>query len=159
IRRVLKHLPSKRQTLFFSATMPSEIAKLAHDMLHDPVRLNLQRQAAPATGITQAGYPGAQHLKSALLVAILRRGDMNQALDFTRTKHRADKVARYLVQQGVRAERIHGNRSQSQRTFALEGFKAGKHRVLVATDIAARGIDVEALGHVVNYDVPAQPED
>jgi ATP-dependent RNA helicase RhlE len=159
IRRVLKHIPSKRQTLFFSATMPNEIGRLASDMLHDPVRLNLQRQAAPATGITQAVYPVPQHLKSSLLVAILKRGDMNQALVFTRTKHRADKVARFLVQQGVRAERIHGNRSQSQRTFALEGFKSGKHRVLVATDIAARGIDVEALGHVVNYDVPGQPED
>src|SRR5262245_17466759 len=159
IKRVLRHLPPRRQTLFFSATMPGPIGALAGEMLHDPVRLNLQRQAAPATGITQAVYPVPQHLKPALLLAILKRGDMDQALVFTRTKHRADRVAKYLVREGVRAERIHGNRSQSQRTLALEGFKSGRFRVLVATDIAARGIDVEALGHVVNFDVPKAPED
>jgi ATP-dependent RNA helicase RhlE len=159
IKRVLRHIPAKRQTLFFSATMPGPIGSLASEMLRDPVRLNLQRQAAPATGITQAVYPVPQHLKPALLLAILRRGDMQQALVFTRTKHRADRVAKYLVREGVRAERIHGNRSQSQRTLALAGFKDGRFRVLVATDIAARGIDVEALGHVVNFDVPGQPED
>ncbi|HEX5010873.1 MAG TPA: DEAD/DEAH box helicase [Planctomycetota bacterium] len=159
IKRVLRHLPPRRQTLFFSATMPGPIGALASEMLHDPVRLNLQRQAAPATGITQAVYPVPQHLKPALLLAILERGDMEQALVFTRTKHRADRVAKFLVHGGVRAERIHGNRSQSQRTQALEGFKSGRYRVLVATDIAARGIDVEALGHVVNFDVPKAPED
>ncbi|HSE28642.1 MAG TPA: DEAD/DEAH box helicase [Gemmatimonadales bacterium] len=159
IRRVLRHLPAKRQTLFFSATMPAPIVTLTREMLHDPATINLQRQAAPAVGITQAVYPVPQELKGALLVALLERGEMNEALAFTRTKHRANRLQAYLVKAGVKAERIHGNRSQAQRTEALEGFKAGKYRVLVATDIASRGIDVEALGHVVNFDVPLVPED
>jgi ATP-dependent RNA helicase RhlE len=159
IRRVLKHLPVKRQTLFFSATMPPPIALLTRDMLHDPASINLQRQAAPASGITQAVYPVRQDVKASLLLSLLARGDMREALVFTRTKHRADRVARYLVRHGIKAERIHGNRSQPQRTAALAGFKNGTFRVLVATDIAARGIDVEALGHVVNFDVPMVPDD
>jgi ATP-dependent RNA helicase RhlE len=159
IRRVLRHIPAKRQTLFFSATMPPPIALLTRDILKDPVTFNLQRQAAPATGITQAVYPVPQDLKTSLLLSLLRSGVVQDALVFTRTKHRADRVARYLVRHGLRAERIHGNRSQSQRTAALAGFKDGTFRVLVATDIAARGIDVEALGHVVNFDVPVVPED
>jgi len=160
IKKILRHLPStKRQTLFFSATMPPPIAALAQEMLHKPVTLNLQRKAAPATGITQAVYPVSQDLKSALLVALLKRGDMPQALVFTRTKHRANRLASQLVTAGIKAERIHGNRSQSQRTQALAGFKDGNYQVLVATDIAARGIDVEALGHVVNFDVPVAAED
>jgi len=104
-------------------------------------------------------YPVHQELKSALFLALLQRGDMKEALVFTRTKHRANRLAEYLVKKGINAERIHGNRSQAQRTAALKGFKDGKYRVLVATDIAARGIDVEALGHVVNFDVPNVPED
>jgi ATP-dependent RNA helicase RhlE len=160
IKKVLRHLPTKkRQTLFFSATMPAPIASLAQEMLQKPVTLNLQRQAAPAKGITQAVYPVAADLKSALLVALLKRGDMPQALVFTRTKHRANRLASQLVTAGIKAERIHGNRSQSQRTQALAGFKDGTYQVLVATDIAARGIDVEALGHVVNFDVPVAAED
>ncbi|HEX8724982.1 MAG TPA: DEAD/DEAH box helicase [Gemmatimonadaceae bacterium] len=159
IRKILRHLPAKRQTLFFSATMPPPIAQLTREMLHRPVTLNVERQAAPAVGITQAVYPVPPELKSALLVALLERGDMSQALVFTRTKHRANRVAEFLVKRGIKAERIHGNRSQAQRTAALDGFKRGVHRVLVATDIAARGIDVEALGHVVNFDVPNVPED
>ena len=159
IRRVLRHLPARRQTLFFSATIPAPIATLSGEMLRDPVRINLARQAAPAVGITQAVYPVAQELKSALLLALLARGEMQEALVFTRTKHRADRLAQYLVRQGVEAVRIHGNRSQAQRTQALAGFKSGRYRVLVATDIAARGIDVVALGHVVNFDVPVVPED
>ena len=159
IRRVLKHIPAKRQTLFFSATMPPPIALLTRDILKDPVTINLQRHAAPATGITQAVYPVPQDLKSSLLLSLLREGIVQDALVFTRTKHRADRVARYLVRHGLKAERIHGNRSQPQRTAALAGFKDGTFRVLVATDIAARGIDVEALGHVVNFDVPMVPED
>jgi ATP-dependent RNA helicase RhlE len=123
------------------------------------VTLNLQRQSAPAKGITQAVYPVAQDLKSGLLVELLKRGDMPQALVFTRTKHRANRLASQLVTNGIKAERIHGNRSQSQRTQALAGFKNGEYQVLVATDIAARGIDVEALGHVVNFDVPLAAED
>ncbi len=160
IKKILRHLPkTKRQTLFFSATMPAPIAALSHEMLNKPVTLNLQRQAAPAKGITQAVYPVSQDLKSALLVELLKRGDMPQALVFTRTKHRANRLASQLVTHGIKAERIHGNRSQSQRTQALAGFKAGSYQVLVATDIAARGIDVEALGHVVNFDVPVAAED
>ena len=159
IRRVLKHIPAKRQTLFFSATMPGPIGALASEMLKNPVAINLQRQAAPAVGITQAVYPVPQDLKAALFIALLNRGILREALVFTRTKHRANRLAEHLVRAQVAAERIHGNRSQNQRTEALAGFKAGKYRVLVATDIAARGIDVEALSHVVNFDVPAVPED
>jgi ATP-dependent RNA helicase RhlE len=159
IRKILRHLPAKRQTLFFSATMPEPILALTRDMLRDPVRINLQRQAAPAVGITQAVYPVAQELKSALFLALLRRGDMEEALVFTRTKHRADRLQKFLVRSGIAAERIHGNRSQPQRTAALAGFKSGKYRVLVATDIAARGIDIVELGHVVNFDVPKVAED
>jgi ATP-dependent RNA helicase RhlE len=159
IRRVLRHIPQKRQTLFFSATMPPPIAQLAREMLTNPATINLERQSTPATGITQAIYPVAQELKSALFLALLKRGDLKQALVFTRTKHRANRLCEFLVRHGVAADRIHGNRSQAQRTAALDGFKNGRFPVLVATDIAARGIDVEALGHVVNFDVPLVPAD
>ncbi len=159
IRKILKVIPVKRQTLFFSATVPAPIAQLAGDMLKNPVRINIQRSSAPAVGITQAVYPVPQELKSALFLALLKRGDMKDTLVFTRTKHRANRLAEFLVKNGISAERIHGNRSQQQRVAALEGFKTGKFRVLVATDIAARGIDVEELGHVVNFDVPPAPED
>jgi ATP-dependent RNA helicase RhlE len=159
IRRILKYLPARRQTLFFSATMPPEIAKLAAEMLRNAVVLQRQRQASPAAGITQAVYPVPQELKAALLSHLLKRGDIVQALVFTRTKHRADRVQKHLVRERIEAERIHGNRSQAQRTAALAGFKTGRYPVLVATDIAARGIDVDALGHVVNFDVPQVPDD
>jgi ATP-dependent RNA helicase RhlE len=159
IRRVLRHIPKRRQTLFFSATMPAAIATLASEMLKQPVMINLQRQAAPAIGITQAVYPVPQDLKGALLLELLKRDILREALVFTRTKHRANRLADHLVKNRINAERIHGNRSQAQRTAALAGFKRGKFRVLVATDIAARGIDVEALSHVVNFDVPAVPDD
>jgi ATP-dependent RNA helicase RhlE len=159
IRKILRYVPAKRQTLFFSATMPPPIAALTGEMLRHPVTIQRERQAAPASGITQAVYPVSQGLKPVLLVDLLRRGDVKQALVFTRTKHRANRLADHLVKAGVRAERIHGNRSQSQRTAALEGFKNGTFPVLVATDIAARGIDVDELGHVVNFDVPLVPDD
>ena len=159
IRKILRQLPAKRQTLFFSATMPPPIQQLTKEMLHNPVMIQTQRQAAPASGITQAIYPVSQELKSQLLLTLLTRGDITQALVFTRTKHRANRLADFLVRNKINAERIHGNRSQSQRQKALEGFKDGKYPVLVATDIAARGIDVNALGHVVNFDVPMVPED
>ena len=159
IRRVLKHIPARRQTLFFSATMPPPIGALASDLLKHPVMINLQRTAAPAAGITQAVYPVAQDLKAQLFVHLLERGLVREALVFTRTKHRANRLTEHLLHHRVTAARIHGNRSQSQRMEALRGFKSGKYRVLVATDIAARGIDVEALSHVVNFDVPAAPED
>jgi ATP-dependent RNA helicase RhlE len=159
IRRILAQLPSRRQTLFFSATMPGPIAALAGEMLRNPVSIATQRQSAPAAGITQAVYPVPQDLKSALIVHLLRNKTMTQALVFTRTKHRANRLADTLVQAGIRSERIHGNRSQPQRMAALAGFKNGSYPVLVATDIAARGIDVDQLGHVVNFDVPQVPED
>ena len=159
IRRVLRHIPSRRQTLFFSATIPPAIADLSREMLRQPATINVERRAAPAVGITQAVYPVPHHLKTALLTTLLRHGAIADALVFTRTKHRADRLARQIANAGIRVERIHGNRSQPQRTEALAGFKSGKYRVLVATDIAARGIDITALGHVVNFDVPAAAED
>jgi ATP-dependent RNA helicase RhlE len=159
IKRILKSVPTKRQTLFFSATMPPPIEALTREMLRHPVRIDQGRRSIPAVGITQAMYPVKQDLKAPLLLALLKRGDMPQALVFTRTKHRANRLAEQLLKAGVRADRIHGNRSQPQRQAALDGFKSGKFRVLVATDIAARGIDIEALGHVVNFDVPKVPDD
>jgi ATP-dependent RNA helicase RhlE len=158
IKRILRLIPTRRQTLFFSATMPPGIAGLAREMLHDPVTINLERKSAPPVGITQAAYPVRHDLKSALLATLLERKIIADAIVFTRTKHRANRLADYLERQGISTARIHGNRSQAQRTAALNGFKAGRHRVLVATDIVARGIDVEALGHVVNFDVPEDPD-
>src|SRR5439155_19638172 len=126
---------------------------LSRGMLRHPLTIDLGRRCVQAVGITQAVYPVKQDLKKDLLLALLERGEMEQALVFTTTKHRANRLTEQLVKRGIRAERIHGNRSQAQRTAALAGFKNGHHRVLVATDIAARGIDIEALGHVVNFDV------
>ena len=159
IKRVLRHIPARRQTLFFSATMPPLIGKLASEMLKNPAMINLQREAGPPVGIVQAVYPVPQDLKGVLLVQLLERNILREALVFTRTKHRANRLADLLVRQRLNAARIHGNRTQAQRTEALAGFKSGKYRVLVATDIAARGIDVEALSHVVNFDVPVVPDD
>jgi ATP-dependent RNA helicase RhlE len=159
IKRILKLVPTKRQTLLFSATMPPPIAALTREMLHNPLMIDLGRRSMPAVGITQAVYPVKQDLKKDLLLELLNRGEMTQALVFTRTKHRANRLAEQLVKRGIKAERIHGNRSQGQRTAALAGFKSGQYKVLVATDIAARGIDIEALGHVVNFDVPQAPDD
>ncbi len=159
IRRILKYLPTKRQTLFFSATMPSEIAKLSREMLHDPFTISVERQSGPAVGITQAAYPVAQHLKPVLLTELMKRGIIRSVIVFTRTKARANRLADYLVRMGVSSGRIHGDRSQSQRTETMRRFKEGKFSVLVATDIAARGIDVEALSHVINFDIPPTHED
>ena len=159
IKRILSHVPAKKQVLLFSATMPNAIVQLSKELLKDAAQINLERKSAPASGITQALYPVAQDLKPALFVKLLERGDMQEALVFTRTKHRANRLFELLEKHGVAAARIHGNRSQSARVAALDGFKNGSIRVLVATDVAARGIDVADLGHVVNFDVPAQPED
>ncbi len=159
IRRVLRHLPKKRRTLLFSATLPAPIVELAADLLENPVALNIERKSAPAAGITHAVYPVPHELKSHLLLQLLRQGSPRSVLAFTRTKHRANRLADFLERSGIACARIHGNRSQAQRTEALAGFKQGRFRVLVATDIAARGIDVEALGLVVNFDVPHLPED
>ncbi len=159
IQRVLRHVPEPRQTFLFSATMPAPIEALTREILRRPARISLQRRSTPAQGIAQSAYHVPSRLKGALLVELLKKGGVDDALVFTRTKYRADRLTRLLSRSGVSAERIHGNRSQAQRTKALAGFKARKFRVLVATDIAARGIDVTALGHVVNFDVPAVPDD
>jgi ATP-dependent RNA helicase RhlE len=159
VRRIVARVPKQRQTLFFSATLPKPIVALAQEMLRDPAAIDVARPSAPASGLTQYVYPVAQELKSALLVELLQSGTIKSAIAFTRTKHRANRLAQFLVTHGVNAERIHGNRSQAQRTQALENFKSGRHQVLVATDIAARGIDITALGHVVNFDVPVAPDE
>ncbi len=160
IRRIMKALPSaRRQTLLFAATLPPAIVALARELLRDPVMINVERAAAPAVGVSHAAYPVAAEGKLPLLLELLRKPGVRNMLIFTRTKHRANRLADGLVRRGVAAERIHGNRSQTQRTRALAAFKAGACRVLVATDIAARGIDVAGLSHVVNFDVPNVPED
>ena len=159
IKKVLKHLPAKRQTMLFSATMPAPILELARELQRHPATINLERKAAPAVGITQAIYPVRESLKPTLFLELIRRGDLKDVIVFTRTKHRANRLAELLENGGVSVARIHGNRSQAQRTLALDGFKRGKFQVLVATDIVARGIDVEELSHVVNFDVPNVPDD
>ncbi|OLC16946.1 MAG: RNA helicase [Candidatus Rokubacteria bacterium 13_1_40CM_69_27] len=160
IRRIMRALPTaRRQTLLFAATLPPAITALARELLRDPVMINVERPAAPAVGVTHAAYPVASELKLPLLLELLRQPGVRNMLVFTRTKHRANRLADGLGRRGVAAERIHGNRSQAQRTQALAAFKAGACHVLVATDVAARGIDVTGLSHVVNFDVPAMPED
>ncbi len=159
IHRILKQLPQQRQTMLLSATLPPPIVQLAREMLRNPATINVERAAVPATGITHTAYPVSPELKSRLLLELLKGPDVRSALCFTRTKHRANRLTEFLLRNHVQADRIHGNRSQSQRTQALAGFKAGRIRVLVATDIAARGIDITELSHVVNFDVPAVSED
>jgi ATP-dependent RNA helicase RhlE len=159
VRRILDALgPARRQTLLLSATLPPAIVALARDLLRDPARIDVERPPAPAAGVRHTAYPVAREGKVPLLLDLLRRPEVHNVLAFTRTKHRADRLATALTRGGVAADRIHGNRSQAQRTRALAAFKAGRLRVLVATDIAARGIDVTGLSHVVNFDVPDAPE-
>ncbi len=158
IKRILARVPERRQTLFFSATMPRPIIELSRKLLQQPERIDTERRSKPAHTISQTVYPVPMTVKPKLLLNLLD-SKIKDVLVFTRTKHRADRVARLLVKAGVNAERIHGNRSQGQRQRALDGFKSGLYRVLVATDIAARGIDVSALGHVVNFDVPNVADD
>jgi len=159
IKRILAVIPRERQTLFFSATLPPAIVDLAGQLLRSPVRIDIDRKPAPVAGLSHAVYPVTTDRKSELLLELLDQRINGSVLVFTRTKHRANRLADYLDKNGVACGRIHGNRSQSQRTAALANFKKGTYQVLVATDIAARGIDVEALGSVVNFDVPHQPED
>lgn len=159
VRRILKVIPATHQTLFFSATIPDAIAKLTKEMLRDPVRCNLAPTTAPATGITQTIYTIDQQRKTDLLVELLKDNAIYSAIAFTRTKARANRLAAALEKQNITAQRIHGDRSQAQRTRALDDFKRGRYRILVATDVASRGIDIVDLGHVVNYDVPLVPED
>jgi ATP-dependent RNA helicase RhlE len=159
VKRILARLPRQRQTMLFSATMPRPIVELSRSMLRNPIRIDIDRRSKPATGITQAILPVPEHLKTDLLKTLLGGGEIETALVFTRTKHRANRLWQKLSKGGFPCERIHGNRSQPQREKALAAFKQGRIRVLVATDIAARGIDVEALPHVINFDVPVQAED
>jgi len=157
IRRILKHLPIKRQTLVFSATMPSEIRRLAGDILHDPATVQVGN-TAPADTVSHALYPVAQHLKTALLLKLLENTNTKSVLVFTRTKHRAKSLGKKLVAAGYRSASLQGNLSQTRRQAALDGFRDGKFQILVATDIAARGIDVTRISHVINFDIPSTPE-
>ncbi len=158
IKRILARLPERRQTMLFSATLPGPIVELSRGLLTDPVRLDVARRAVPPTAVRQSVMPVPEQLKKDLLLAMLRR-DVRTALVFTRTKHRANRLAKFLDREGIPCDRIHGNRSQPQRESALAAFKSGRIRVLVATDVASRGIDIEALPHVINFDVPGQPDD
>ncbi len=153
IRKIIKHIPAKRQTLLFSATMPDDIRKLAHDILDKPVTVQVDH-TAPANTVSHALYPVDQHLKTALLMELLKHTDTESVLIFTRTKHRAKRVGQQLERAGYRATSLQGNLSQNRRQEALDGFRSGKFQILVATDIAARGIDVSSISHVINYDMP-----
>jgi len=157
IRRILKHLPSERQTLLFSATMPPEIHGLAGDILHHPTTVRVG-SPAPADTVSHALYPVAQHLKTALLLNLLGNTSTRSVLIFTRTKHRAKSLGKKLVDAGYRSASLQGNLSQARRQAALDGFRDGTFQILVATDIAARGIDVTRISHVINYDIPSTPE-
>lgn len=158
VKRIITKIPAKRQTLFFSATMPQEIQSLANSILHNPVKVEVAPVSSTADTIDQSLYYVAKENKRSLLAFILSDKNIETALVFTRTKHGADKVVKDLVRIGIRAEAIHGNKSQNARQRALNNFKNRETRILVATDIAARGIDVDELTHVINYELPNVPE-
>jgi ATP-dependent RNA helicase RhlE len=153
VRRIIKHLPAQRQTLLFAATMPEDVRKLAHEILRAPVTVQVH-YAEPISTVAHALYPVDQHLKTALLLELLRHTDTESVLIFTRTKHRAKRLGQQLEKAGYRAASLQGNLSQNRRQSALDGFRAGSYQILVATDIAARGIDVSSISHVINYDMP-----
>jgi ATP-dependent RNA helicase RhlE len=157
IKQIIQRMPPRRQTLLFSATMPPTILALARHFQRDPVNIEIDL-ARPPAAIRQALYPVPKHLKLQLLLAILQKMDVDSMLVFTRTKQEADIVTRQLRQAKIAVACIHGDFKQRQRIAALEGFRKGKHRVLVATNIAARGLDVDGISHVINYDVPDHPE-
>jgi ATP-dependent RNA helicase RhlE len=159
IREIVKALPQNRQTLMFSASFSREIERLTHEFQRSPKVVEIGRRANPADTVTQFAYEVPLHLKQALLLHLLRDEEFDTVLVFTRTKHGADRIAKRLEQSGIKTGTIHSNRSQNQRLRALKDFKSGVVRVLVATDIAARGIDVDGISHVVNYDFPMHPED
>jgi len=153
VRRIIKHLPAKRQNLMFSATMADDIRKLAHEVLHKPVTVQVGH-SVPANSVSHALYPVEQHLKTGLLMEILKHTDTESILIFTRTKHRAKRIGQQLEKAGYKAASLQGNLSQNKRQAALDGFRDGRYQILVATDIAARGIDVSSISHVINYDIP-----
>jgi ATP-dependent RNA helicase RhlE len=159
IRRIVAQVPKKRQTLLFSATLSKDIEKIASELLHDPQTVEIGRRTNPAETVEQFLYPVAKSRKIDLLLRLLRDASLDSVLVFSRTKHGADKIARKLTAAGIDTAALHSNRSQSQRTQALGAFRAGRVRVLVATDIAARGIDVEGISHVINFDFPMHAED
>ena len=158
VKKIIAKLPAKRQTLFFSATMPPEISKLANTILTNPVRVEVTPASTTANTVQQVLYYVEKSDKRSLLLHLLKDQKIESALIFTRTKHGADRVAKDLNRAGVQAEAIHGNKSQNARQRALSNFKAKQTRVLVATDIAARGIDIDDLSHVINYELPNIPE-
>jgi ATP-dependent RNA helicase RhlE len=158
VRRILDRLPRERQTMLFSATMPPEVLSLSRQFLRDPKFVQMEERTVAAVGVSHLALPVPPHLKADLLLDLLEDATMTSVLVFARTKHRADNLCRQLQRRGVQAGVIHGNRSQSQRVRALEAFRTGEFRVLVATDIAARGVDVKDVSHVVNFDVPHEPE-
>ena len=159
IKRINKAIPSSRQTLFFSATLSNEIEHIALSLMDDPHYVEVSSRGKAAVTIEQTAYPVAHQFKMPLLLELLEKEDFDRVLIFTRTKRGADRLAHVLEKRAHKSNRIHGDRSQSQREAALRGFKSGKTRVLVATDVAARGIDIDSVSHVINYDVPAVPED
>jgi ATP-dependent RNA helicase RhlE len=159
LRRILSYLPQPRQTLLFSATLPPAIAALAKELLGAPLTVEVGSQSTPPARLAHTVYPVSPPHKNALLLALLARPSMAGVLVFTRTKHRADRLTHTLNGAGFRVACLHGDRTQHQRLQALEGFRRGTHQIMVATDIAARGLDVERISHVVNYDVPGCPED
>jgi ATP-dependent RNA helicase RhlE len=153
VRRIVKAVPEKRQTMMFSATFPADVELLAQQALKQPQKIAMGI-VKPAHTVTHALYPVPPHLKSALLIELLKRTDTNSVLVFTRTKYRAQKVSQQILRAGFQVTSLHGDRSQGQRQSALKGFKDGRHQIMVATDIAARGLDVESISHVINYDMP-----
>ncbi|MEA2464244.1 MAG: ATP-dependent helicase RhlE [Acidobacteriota bacterium] len=159
IRRIVNALPKQRQTLLFSATLSKDIEKVTAEFLRNPETVEIGRRANPATSVTQFIYPVPKSRKVDMLVHLLKDQALDSVLVFSRTKHGADKIARKLTQAGISTVALHSNRSQGQRTTALESFKNGRARVLVATDIASRGIDVDGISHVINFDFPMHPED
>lgn len=159
IHRIVESLPRQRQTLLFSASLSREIETITHQFLRAPKLVQIGRRANPAETVTQRVYEVSKQLKTALLVHLLRSPELDTVLVFTRLKHGADRLAQQLERQGIRTATLHANRSQNQRLKALKDFKSGAVRVLVATDIASRGIDVDGISHVVNFDFPAHPED
>jgi ATP-dependent RNA helicase RhlE len=159
VRRIVDRCPKQRQTLLFSATIPPEIERLAAWVLHQPEKVEIGISRSPASTVTHACYPVATSQKFQLLAALLQRTNFDSVLIFSRTKHGADKIATRLRAERHSVVALHSNRTQRERVEALEGFKSGKYEVMVATDIAARGLDVEDISHVINYDVPQHPED
>ena len=157
IKRIMKYLPKQRQTMLFSATFPPEIEELAKQALHNPQRVSIGI-ARPAHTVSHTLYPVPQHLKKDLLFQLLKDKDIKSVLIFTRTKHRAQRLSKQLSQSGYNATSLHGNRSQNQRTSALKGFKKGQFEIMVATDIAARGLDIDNISHVINFDMPDTPD-